>query len=631
MPSKGAWLLLFALLVGSLPQVVAAKVEPICAGGKTQLPQQEARSIPMTPQTPAQVKQYLKGISCANACYDVQVVFSVSGMRLGVQLQTINRCAPASMSNPTGLDPALSAPPRGCGAGQRKPEGTVIKPDRTKEGPKSRCDGKLTDGLDEAVDKLSQKMLSGQRLTADDLKDAFATVAAAETVTSPISGGFSQALSSALQDKLNISASEADRIANTNADKARAMLSAYANGDATKLKELSESEGIALNNDVLTNSERLTADQKSEALQQLRDIDAIQRDQTTGFGDVPSKPTDMDLWKYGICKKESSCDNPRSNPYQKIGPRITDPRSRYFGDHAYGKYQMMGKNLPEWSQQVLGRNVSISEFMANPDLQEKIFEGKFGPLVEKYGSAVKAAVVWFSGEGGLRNLGRADQLGTTAARYAADFAAAIGGGGIPGGYLANLTKPGLSGLLGGGFGAGLGGGLGGESGSPFNLGSLLSGLTKGFGGSGGSRPPSGGGGYVGGGAPAQSGGGYVAPSGGAPVSGQTYPVTPVSQQIQPVVTTPQIKPVATILVQPKEVQRGSSITVSWSSVGMNSSIPCQVFQKTPDVTTVIGVGNEGTKRVTTNTADPLGTWEFRVECSALVGGSIQQTSSVTVK
>lgn len=105
--------------------------------------------------------------------------------------------------------------------------------------------------------------------------------------------------------------------------------------------------------------------------------------------------------------------------YVALGPVLKS--GAYKGDRAYGRYQMMGKNIPQWSKQVLGRSVTPQELLKNPELQDKIFDGIFGGYIKKYGSPEKAAKVWFGGEGGLANSKAKDVLGTTVEDYAKKF------------------------------------------------------------------------------------------------------------------------------------------------------------------------------------------------------------------
>ncbi len=111
--------------------------------------------------------------------------------------------------------------------------------------------------------------------------------------------------------------------------------------------------------------------------------------------------------------------------YSILGPETK-------GDRAYGKYQIMGQNIGPWSKEVLGQEVSPQEFLANPQLQDAIFQGKFGQYVEKYGPE-GAAKAWFAGERGMNNPNAKDVLGTSVSGYGAKFMKALGGpsGGNP--------------------------------------------------------------------------------------------------------------------------------------------------------------------------------------------------------
>ena len=106
--------------------------------------------------------------------------------------------------------------------------------------------------------------------------------------------------------------------------------------------------------------------------------------------------------------------------YDKLGPVVKS------GDRAYGKYQVMGNNIPEWTTQVLGKPMTPAEFLANPDAQEAVFKAKFGDYAQKYGPE-GAAKAWFAGEKGMNNPNAKDVLGTTVAGYADKFNRALGG------------------------------------------------------------------------------------------------------------------------------------------------------------------------------------------------------------
>jgi hypothetical protein len=107
-------------------------------------------------------------------------------------------------------------------------------------------------------------------------------------------------------------------------------------------------------------------------------------------------------------------NNESGGNYGELGP-VTRT-----GDRAYGKYQVMGANVGPWTREVLGREMTPQEFVANPQAQDAVFNAKFGQYTQKYGPE-GAARAWFAGEGGMNDPNRRDQLGTTVSAYANKF------------------------------------------------------------------------------------------------------------------------------------------------------------------------------------------------------------------
>lgn len=93
----------------------------------------------------------------------------------------------------------------------------------------------------------------------------------------------------------------------------------------------------------------------------------------------------MQSWMQSIKDIESSGGN-----YSALGP-ITKS-----GDRAYGAYQMMGANVPSWSEKWLGERMTGSQILGNKDAQDKIFAGQFGSMEDKWGAS-GAANAWFTG------------------------------------------------------------------------------------------------------------------------------------------------------------------------------------------------------------------------------------------
>lgn len=117
----------------------------------------------------------------------------------------------------------------------------------------------------------------------------------------------------------------------------------------------------------------------------------------------------------------ASIESDGSGGYSAIGP--THPEL----GRALGRYQVMEANIGPWSKAALGREVTADEFLADPKLQDAVFDHRFGQYVEKYGPE-KAAQAWFAGEGGI-GTNRQDSLGTSVPEYVQKFNRALGQGG----------------------------------------------------------------------------------------------------------------------------------------------------------------------------------------------------------
>ena len=93
-----------------------------------------------------------------------------------------------------------------------------------------------------------------------------------------------------------------------------------------------------------------------------------------------------------IAKQESG------SRYDAQGVRVRS------GDRAYGKYQIMGNNFLKkggWDKEALGRDVTLAEYMNNPDIQEAIAQHKLKQYYDRYG-AENAAAAWYGGPGAVK-------------------------------------------------------------------------------------------------------------------------------------------------------------------------------------------------------------------------------------
>jgi hypothetical protein len=107
--------------------------------------------------------------------------------------------------------------------------------------------------------------------------------------------------------------------------------------------------------------------------------------------------------------------------YDALGP-VTKS-----GDRAFGRYQVMGENIPSWTEQYAGRRMTPQEFLASQEAQDAVFRGEFGRLKQKHGPE-GAARAWFAGEGGMNNPNARDILGTSVADYSRKFTSSFAPG-----------------------------------------------------------------------------------------------------------------------------------------------------------------------------------------------------------
>ena len=115
-----------------------------------------------------------------------------------------------------------------------------------------------------------------------------------------------------------------------------------------------------------------------------------------------------------------SVESAGSGGYSALGPMLKN------GNQALGAYQVMSNNLPSWSQEALGKTLSPSQFLADPNAQDKVFDHFFGKSLQKYGNAQDAASVWFTGRPQSGAAGSIDVLGTTGTEYVDKFNNALG-------------------------------------------------------------------------------------------------------------------------------------------------------------------------------------------------------------
>lgn len=105
--------------------------------------------------------------------------------------------------------------------------------------------------------------------------------------------------------------------------------------------------------------------------------------------------------------------------YGAVSPANTD------GSIAYGKYQILDRNIGPWTSQVLGIAYTPAAFLADPAAQDAVAQAKIAEYLGAYGDAGDVAAVWFSGRPLAGNTS-ADVTGVTVPQYVADVLARLG-------------------------------------------------------------------------------------------------------------------------------------------------------------------------------------------------------------
>jgi len=133
---------------------------------------------------------------------------------------------------------------------------------------------------------------------------------------------------------------------------------------------------------------------------------------------APGEPAPPGIASYrdAIAKIESE----GSGGYSAVGVR--DPEL----GRPLGRYQVMEANVGPWSKAAVGREVTAAEFLADPALQDAVFDHRFGGYVQEYGNAEDAASAWFTGRPLAEGANARDALGTSGADYVSRFTAELG-------------------------------------------------------------------------------------------------------------------------------------------------------------------------------------------------------------
>lgn len=79
----------------------------------------------------------------------------------------------------------------------------------------------------------------------------------------------------------------------------------------------------------------------------------------------------------------------------------------------------MDYNIPTWTKEVIGRALTIEEFLADHEAQDLVAGVRLTQYIAKYGTHEDAAATWFSGGPLAKNWDKCDVNGTCVPDYVA--------------------------------------------------------------------------------------------------------------------------------------------------------------------------------------------------------------------
>ena len=110
------------------------------------------------------------------------------------------------------------------------------------------------------------------------------------------------------------------------------------------------------------------------------------------------------------------------DPYGIVGP-VTRHKvnGEMVDDVPLGAYGVMRSNIPSWTKEALGKEMTPEEFLANPKAQDAVFNHHFGKNLKETGNPLDAASIWFTGKTTAEAGSVKDILGTTNQDYLGRF------------------------------------------------------------------------------------------------------------------------------------------------------------------------------------------------------------------
>lgn len=191
---------------------------------------------------------------------------------------------------------------------------------------------------------------------------------------------------------------------------------------------------------------------QNEALKMELTKKKLENLQANGAGNAPvgSITKDLgittDMFMKGIAGTESAGSRDAyggTDPYKVLSGEKTIAEFNAMSqaeknNTAYGKYQVMGFNIPTWTKEAFGTPMTIQEFLNSPEKQEALMKFKSEQEYAKYGNWDDVASVWFSGKPAAGNV-RSDKFGTSVPTYITKYRNNLGLGTGAGGSFSAET------------------------------------------------------------------------------------------------------------------------------------------------------------------------------------------------
>ena len=135
---------------------------------------------------------------------------------------------------------------------------------------------------------------------------------------------------------------------------------------------------------------------KSDADEIKEEVKLANIKKSDSGGDTQTDYPDFDISQIELAKAAlRNVESRGSGGYMARGPVVKKGSNK--GDRAVGAYQVMPKNIPSWTKEHVGKEMTVQEFLNDPQAQDIVVEKELVKNFKKYGNIEDAISVWFTG------------------------------------------------------------------------------------------------------------------------------------------------------------------------------------------------------------------------------------------